>query len=509
MAVTPFKTFVAGEVLTASDLNSSFLQITDNGEDLGWPATKAKDLDGQSLLLDGDADTHITADTDDQIDFAVGGVDRFRMLVESGFGIFRGVSTDAGALAGPTVDLHRDSASPAADDLLGNLVFSGEDSGSNKEEYAEIVTQIATATAGSEDARLLFNMIVGGVKQLLFRIGAGATFLFRDHRGDTSAGPSLLLHRQSPTPANSDILAQISFDGEDSADNQTTYGRIKGAINNVTDAAEKGTLIFEIMSNGSIAEIFRIDAQTQDALLVGKAATDNGATTGVEILTLGRVLGTADGSPPAVWNRLTNDGTIVSFKQAGTEEGTVSISGTTVNYNSFTGAHDAQWAEGHEPFAEPEIGTLLSSTGDPYQRELIETEEGGFAKIDYLERRKPGRPAVPGDRRERVRPGAQSFAAPKPQLVQVKVTDTKADSAIYGVYGGQNEDGEITVWSLGTVQVRVTNTCGPGDLLQSSNVPGVAEVQVDDVVRSHTLGKVIGRKTDAGIGLVAAVLYSG
>jgi hypothetical protein len=77
MAVTPFKTFSAGEVLTAADLNSSFLQITDNGEDLGWPATKAKDLNGQELVLDADGDTSITADTDDQIDIKLSGSDDF------------------------------------------------------------------------------------------------------------------------------------------------------------------------------------------------------------------------------------------------------------------------------------------------------------------------------------------------------------------------------------------------------------------------------------------------
>ena len=50
MAVSVFKTFVSGEVLTASDLNSSLTQITNNGEDLGWPATKDKDLNAQALI---------------------------------------------------------------------------------------------------------------------------------------------------------------------------------------------------------------------------------------------------------------------------------------------------------------------------------------------------------------------------------------------------------------------------------------------------------------------------
>ena len=78
MAVTPFKTFAALEVLTHTDLNSSFSKIFDNGEDLAWPATKAKDSDGQELTLDSGGDTGILADADDRIDLKLGGTDLFR-----------------------------------------------------------------------------------------------------------------------------------------------------------------------------------------------------------------------------------------------------------------------------------------------------------------------------------------------------------------------------------------------------------------------------------------------
>lgn len=85
MAVTPFKTFSAGEILTASDLNASFSQVFDNGEDLAWPATQARDFNGVELILDADGDTSITADTDDQIDFKLAGTD---------YVSFRQVATD-------------------------------------------------------------------------------------------------------------------------------------------------------------------------------------------------------------------------------------------------------------------------------------------------------------------------------------------------------------------------------------------------------------------------------
>ena len=44
------------------------------------PASELANLDinGQSLILDADADTHITADTDDQIDIHISGADDFQ-----------------------------------------------------------------------------------------------------------------------------------------------------------------------------------------------------------------------------------------------------------------------------------------------------------------------------------------------------------------------------------------------------------------------------------------------
>ena len=75
MAVSRLKTWVAGEILTAADLNAEFNNILNNAQDLASPRTKNLDMDGFSLILDADADTSITADTDDRIDFNCGGTD--------------------------------------------------------------------------------------------------------------------------------------------------------------------------------------------------------------------------------------------------------------------------------------------------------------------------------------------------------------------------------------------------------------------------------------------------
>lgn len=74
MALSAVKIW-GNEILTFSDLNAEFANIYSNGSSLAWPATSAKDLDGQELILDVDGDTSITADTDDQIDVRIGGSD--------------------------------------------------------------------------------------------------------------------------------------------------------------------------------------------------------------------------------------------------------------------------------------------------------------------------------------------------------------------------------------------------------------------------------------------------
>ena len=66
------------------------------------------------------------------------------------------VSTDADANVGPVLNLFRNSASPADNDLIGRIVFKGDDSAGNAATYARIETIATDVTNGSEDGRLDF-----------------------------------------------------------------------------------------------------------------------------------------------------------------------------------------------------------------------------------------------------------------------------------------------------------------------------------------------------------------
>jgi hypothetical protein len=71
-------------------------------------------------------------------------------------------STDAGASAGPIAELYRNSASPAASDLIGQLNSTGNSSTGVKRTFTSQYSKIVTATNAAEDGKLYFQTISAG-----------------------------------------------------------------------------------------------------------------------------------------------------------------------------------------------------------------------------------------------------------------------------------------------------------------------------------------------------------
>lgn len=202
-------------------------------------------------------------------------------------------------------------------------------------------------------------------------------------------------------------------------------------------------------------------AITSAALHVGKTAGAIG-TVGVSLYNSGASTGllqaTRDGDIVAQFNRLTSDGTIVEFMQAGTAEGSVSVSGTTVTYNTFCGAHWGQLGDG----AKPEIlrGTICDS---------IDAMNEWFGD--------DGKPLA------------------NDQLPRFKVSDEAGSSSVYGVFMTWDNDddktNDATIAALGAYLIRVNKDVKVkrGDLIES-NGDGTGRVQEDDLFRSRTVAKV-------------------
>lgn len=92
----------------------------------GVVLTGTLDLDGQKLILDGDGDTSITADTDDQIDIEIAGADDFRFTANT-FTALSGstISVPSGA----TLDVSAGTLTLANDQISGDKINGGTISG--------------------------------------------------------------------------------------------------------------------------------------------------------------------------------------------------------------------------------------------------------------------------------------------------------------------------------------------------------------------------------------------
>ena len=103
-------------------------------------------------------------------------------------------STDAGATAGPLLDLYRNSATPAALDTIGEIEFNGQDSAGNKQQYALIHGSILSPTSTTEQGQIHFETATAGASTEKMIIGTtnlvineiGAVFNVRIE-GDTDA----------------------------------------------------------------------------------------------------------------------------------------------------------------------------------------------------------------------------------------------------------------------------------------------------------------------------------
>ena len=79
---------IAADAVTAAKIPADAIgasEIAANAVDASeiTALTGALDINGQELILDADADTSITADTDDQIDIKIAGADDFRFTANN------------------------------------------------------------------------------------------------------------------------------------------------------------------------------------------------------------------------------------------------------------------------------------------------------------------------------------------------------------------------------------------------------------------------------------------
>ena len=224
-----------------------------------------------------------------------------------------------------------------------------------------------------------------------------------------------------------------------------------------------------------------------------------------------------DGNNPIIINRRLNDGILVSIRQNGTQEGTISVAGTTVSYNGFTGTHWSRLEDNSRPTTLLK-GTLLESVDEmmdwyqiEYEYPTLNKDTGEYEMIPFKESyfikegENIGDTVIYSHKTDnRDDNGDYIYEEVEATIIKegdikhtkCKISDTVEAKNVYGLFVAWDDDDhlyeDMLVAQVGTYIIRIhgSQTVSKGDLIQS-NGDGTGKVQSDDTIRASTVAKVI------------------
>jgi len=206
-------------------------------------------------------------------------------------------------------------------------------------------------------------------------------------------------------------------------------------------------------------------------------------------------------------NRQGSDGDLIKFRQANSDEGSISVSGSTVSYN---GGHLARWSRLADDSKDTSIvkGTVMTNL-DAMVEWSHETTY--WIEDDELPVDEDGNPTVAvGDVKK------EAYTEDNEQLNKMAVSSVEGDANVAGVFVNWDESddfNDMNIAMTGDMVIRIASgtTVARGDLLMSAG-DGTAKPQGDDIVRSKTIAKVtsttVSHTYDDGSYLVPCVLMA-
>jgi len=398
------------------------------------------DVNGQELILDADADTSITADTDDQIDFKTGGTDRVR--IDSSGRIIKGHT--------------------------GSITTGSRES-------AIQITGTSADTAS--------------LSMMRFNSSGGSADLILGQSRNSSIGGNTIVQ-------NADNVGMIQFVADDGTDYVSSVAEIRCDIDAAPGANDTpGRLRFSTTANGASSTTERMRIGSDGKTFVGKSSSSLD-TAGVLFNPGGTSHYTSTNADVLYLNRKSTDGTIVGFYQDGTLEGYIVVSGSTVSYSGFTGTHWSRLADNSKPTILR--GTIMESLDemcDWYGLNYVDDEVNKYHYVGSLPEGKNV-----GDSHTVTIDGTEFTGTLVKEddikHTKAKVSDTEASKLVYGLFVTWDEEdnkyNDMLIAQTGTYVIRIhkDETVSKGDLIQSKG-DGTGKVQADDIMRSSTVAKVL------------------
>jgi len=248
------------------------------------------------------------------------------------------------------------------------------------------------------------------------------------------------------------------------------------------NASSNSRIIFAVDNT----ERGRIDSNGD--ILIGKTST-SASTDGIRLTaTSGNASNfSINAGTPMQINRNGDDGGLINFLQAGSLEGGISVSGSTVSY---TGGHLSRWSQATDG---SRIDGLVKGTVMTNLDQMAKWHHEAKAATLYEDDDEIPEGKKVGDEKT---PAVDAYDEDNEQLNCMAVSSVEGDANVAGVFVNWDEDdkdytNDMVVAMTGDMVIRIAKdtTVARGDLLMSAG-DGTAKPQGDDIVRSKTIAKV-------------------
>ena len=126
-----------------------------------------------------------------------------------------------------------------------------------------VATTTATGTSTGNISHTKANFEAAEIKGTLGNFtstSAGTVLTVAGTDDGSSAGPELVIKRNSSSPADNDALGGLVFKGENDADQAVTFAKIQGNALDVSDGTEDGQIDFKVITNGSTSTVATLDS---------------------------------------------------------------------------------------------------------------------------------------------------------------------------------------------------------------------------------------------------------
>ena len=229
-----------------------------------------------------------------------------------------------GATEGPSFELHRNSTSPADNDVLGALLYTGKSSTGAEKTYSSMNGFISNVANANASGGIIFNTRNSDTLAERMRIDAAGAVKIKSTGGAT------------PTYSHTNNGEGITFRYND--DSGARAADIVAIGNNPAGATMAMRFFINPASTDAAAERMRI-ASGGNWSVSNVGFFDDGrnsnAANNASMNYAGLFLSIASfQDTPMLLNRMGNNGTIISFRQAGNTVGTVSVTGSNTAYNT-------------------------------------------------------------------------------------------------------------------------------------------------------------------------------